>query len=1094
MATLFFSEDFSENLSSSKGVRARGRQWELIRALLWQEKLHWMDGFLIFESWRRKRQKQDFVVMFRSVAAKVSDAFEKLGVKGTRAVSIRGHRDFWRLSCGSGEELRTNIGDAIRSLDRSRRLFLEQSDSAWNLVMEASKNCPDARSLCRIIPFAQAIPNEMQANVGALCKIQELMTRHRDVVAEAISVVAARALRKEQGITFGGASETLGRWVVEILSINDVLRLFEGRLPRRTSVGYEGTTQFRQLLKKLASTFDGGPSGSSTPETDVERTAIQDEQTLLLQDLSETHVVEEAKKGLMDYYEELGDLTVTSEIGDQVESAIYSFARDYQEMISSEGLEHYFPGYLRRFVCDAGVGLKVRDEICNSHMLKAAEKEEQLLSVLDCIACVEEVDTSSAQQIAEAIRETIALPKGAGEVLRNRPESSQLQSVKAVLRIGAEESPKWFRKAGPVAADFDHGRVYRWEPRLTQLKDQVSVNVVSMLEGTPGSGKTVLVRSLARDLYTQDKREVYFFDCDIVRDFKPADLIDEILSVTCVVIIENVHLNPRPFQLLLSKLGSSVDRHILLTARPSFHLSEYSRLDSLEGLKKMQLNPHDELWEFLEYFLSFLDWDSEFKERMAVELHNDPGNLWLLSYALKNLLERRGRGHDLKEANTVMELVETGIRQDLNDLRNDHPLFPQILVILASLYRQSVSMARKYLVRRVGIAPALLDDLVTRGEITCSTLSRGKMMHGLSSYQLADAYWLYGQEYWPSCGFPPIEDVAYDYAVSGAPNGLDAVGRIDSSFEGELWQRLRKDGCIGDLIRTEYCLSDVAQWIYFYSRSRELSSATLVQIAEKINNSSELVGIGNCISAAYTSDPRLGRKLWRLIDGRRLMDLIGGPARLDDILLFLMHLQDAPRDLMMHCCTLSDCRRLCRKLNQEEDLICICEVIWKFYEVSPSSGDRLWRCLDKDLLVSRLDSVASSEDFLHCLGVLYWGHYEVGKYVWLEIGKSKMMHEFEQCDSCALLSGLWDLTSVHLDVVLEILELLSWSDVAGRIELCIEDLSIRDKFVRLCVTAENVGKRLLSHMDNETRLVVGKLVQNEIQQSQNSEVPDDIPF
>lgn len=106
-----------------------------------------------------------------------------------------------------------------------------------------------------------------------------------------------------------------------------------------------------------------------------------------------------------------------------------------------------------------------------------------------------------------------------------QPQFRYLRNIEQVLRIGTSEKPKWFRKTGPIAADFDDGRVYRREKTLDDLKKLVMNNSVSMLEGVGATGKTVLVLNLAYDLYKAGKNQVFYFDCDKDRDFDRHELI-----------------------------------------------------------------------------------------------------------------------------------------------------------------------------------------------------------------------------------------------------------------------------------------------------------------------------------------------------------------------------------------------------------------------------------------------------------------------------------------------------------------------------------------------------------------------------------------
>jgi len=155
--------------------------------------------------------------------------------------------------------------------------------------------------------------------------------------------------------------------------------------------------------------------------------------------------------------------------------------------------------------------------------------------------------------------------------------SGYLKSISHVLKIGSDEKAQWFRRSGPIAADFDPGMVCPRQSLLTELKELVLSHHVSLLEGLSATGKTVLVRQMGYELSQKDGLAVYWFDRAVERSFDKDRLIREINSARGVFAIENVHLETPTFQRVYYSIDPDPRRHVLFTARSSFRESEEPR-------------------------------------------------------------------------------------------------------------------------------------------------------------------------------------------------------------------------------------------------------------------------------------------------------------------------------------------------------------------------------------------------------------------------------------------------------------------------------------------------------------------------------------
>lgn len=91
------------------------------------------------------------------------------------------------------------------------------------------------------------------------------------------------------------------------------------------------------------------------------------------------------------------------------------------------------------------------------------------------------------------------------------PTVGQLWTAQDLLEIDRPRPAEWFRKKGPIAADFVDKRVHR-RTVIDNLRKQILANPVFMLQGEAATGKTVIVRSLLYELYNEGWRNLYYFD------------------------------------------------------------------------------------------------------------------------------------------------------------------------------------------------------------------------------------------------------------------------------------------------------------------------------------------------------------------------------------------------------------------------------------------------------------------------------------------------------------------------------------------------------------------------------------------------------
>ena len=386
-----------------------------------------------------------------------------------------------------------------------------------------------------------------------------------------------------------------------------------------------------------------------------------------------------------------------------------------------------------------------------------------------------------------------------------------LRPIRDVLEIYEQslkpENAQWFRKRGPIAADFVHKKFHPRHETLERLESLVFGNPVSLLQGEPATGKTVLALNLAYELYRK-KEQVYYFDCDKERNFSRSSLVSDIGKITGIIIIENIHLAPQKFQSLCSDFKLDKDRHILFTCRPSLYDYQSSKSEDLSELPTLAIRPFEEVNKLIDHFVSD-QLASPFPPEVLEEIQDvSSDSFWLLAYALMGYIASNGRGRP-------KDWIETGVTKDLHDLENICAGYPEILIAISTLYRIETLTAENYLTSHLGCSLDVLNALVREGQITRQQSSEGYVFYGLPHSALADAYWEFGQKYKWRMNISQYENFLYDYASSGAPNGLEAIVQAEEDRPRRKATALLADkGKLADIIANEQFVQTVARWLY----------------------------------------------------------------------------------------------------------------------------------------------------------------------------------------------------------------------------------------------------------------------------------------
>lgn len=454
------------------------------------------------------------------------------------------------------------------------------------------------------------------------------------------------------------------------------------------------------------------------------------------------------------------------------------------------------------------------------------------------------------------------------------PDSSLdlLRPISEVLLPGPNEKAEWFRSRGPSHIDFEAGRAYERVILLEQLESYLNSGEPNhrfhALFGVQGSGKTFLALHLAYKLHTHYGQPVYYFS---YRPFDSRALVREICAKRGVHILDDIHLAPGQFDEVYCRLRDmGRNRCVLLVGRlpDGGSHNKYRIYD----LPRTVITGEDAAPGIIEaFFNSRHNGSSSLHLRFQQGIYRHKvSDLVMLGAALRGCCAMAGEG-------TLKQWMAHGARTDLNAiaylnrLPNPLPDLPKIVVALAALYRFEVLTAQRYLTKTLKIDPVMLDFLVKSREIR--RIQQGDhVYYGLYHASRAEAYWAAGEEYKDAIGLPhDDEGFVYDYAISGAPNGLRAIQTLNFRRSDDMINRLRAESYFCNVLKQETSFDVIGSWI---ESTQSLLTDELEVIAHKLDECSNL-SLSKYILGRFRGKHRsLAPYLWQRINKSQLADRI----------------------------------------------------------------------------------------------------------------------------------------------------------------------------------------------------------------------------
>ena len=563
-----------------------------------------------------------------------------------------------------------------------------------------------------------------------------------------------------------------------------------------------------------------------------------------------------------------------------------------------------------------------------------------------------------------------------------------LQDAEKLLKINNSSGAEWFRPDGPLFSDFVDKRVHR-RSILDSLKKTVFEKPAYLLKGEVATGKSVIVRQLMYELL-DNHIIAYCFDVSGDRGFKRDTLLREILSVTGLIIIENVHLEPQKVDWVLSRVTQGEDKHLLFTARTS--IDDFKGLfnQEIHRVESKTLRAFEEADKIIDCFLRHPDTPSEVSNRREELLKVSKDNFWLLSFALLGCAASQGKGEPQSWiSNRVNDYLAS-----LKELRDDKycQQYPEIVLALCPLYKNEVVTEQSYLTDMLGLNEDAIEGLARRGEITRQETEDGLVFYGLPHSALADAYWEHGKKHRRK--LPEYEDFIDDYASSGMSNGLKAVVCVGRGVGTQILDRLDACDKLANTIKKERDTSIVAELVKVANADIMNKTDIADAVARKIEECNDLIVILKCIFFAYYFSPKLCRKTWELCKNK-FAHRLNHTEDVEDIATCIGDIHSASLGMAKELCVLFSFKQIATNLNQSQELRGIINCICRIHNSNQETCQKIWG-LCKERLAAKLNQTDDIEDIIICIGMIRYTSPDMAKELCGLLGHTELAMRLNQ--------------------------------------------------------------------------------------------------
>ncbi len=298
-----------------------------------------------------------------------------------------------------------------------------------------------------------------------------------------------------------------------------------------------------------------------------------------------------------------------------------------------------------------------------------------------------------------------------------------LRKIETVLHKDEDLEPEFFRKAGPLWADFKGGYIFRRD-EVDEIINKLNEKPIQVVEGGPASGKSVLLKNIGFDL-KKSGYEVFYIDCKFEREEDINTYIKEVLKVDnakTLLIIDDYHLKKDVCEHFLEQYQNRGIREtkVLIGTRPLGEEGAKRRLE-IQYLNTTKITSESVSQNIInEYLKKQFDLNDEVIRDFSLSFSKYERDLWYLSWALKEFNPGEG---------AIKTNIYENIKNSILKIKDSAEDVEDIFLPLSILNRFEIPMEKRILTNReygLGIEKKEIDNLIEQNEIVQTKVTDSK--------------------------------------------------------------------------------------------------------------------------------------------------------------------------------------------------------------------------------------------------------------------------------------------------------------------------------------------------------------------------------
>lgn len=223
---LNFSDDEVQLVpGSGKRLKATNLAWDLIRGLLARERIHWLDGFVLLETWRAPEAYEgQYLRAIRSLRAKANAALSEVGLPDSSVAMSRGPDARAELRHSARCRPLSDLADSVQRARSARDAFCGGEDGWLHILKAIESGDFDASSLAAAICYAPTAPPTPLADAWLrLAQALALQEEHLLQAMVKLTRVPRLQLAGPRGVP--SLREVVRRWAHELVAIRRAVEL-----------------------------------------------------------------------------------------------------------------------------------------------------------------------------------------------------------------------------------------------------------------------------------------------------------------------------------------------------------------------------------------------------------------------------------------------------------------------------------------------------------------------------------------------------------------------------------------------------------------------------------------------------------------------------------------------------------------------------------------------------------------------------------------------------------------------------------------------------------------------------------------------------